>query len=516
MSYLHGSGVGGGMPTTPVPHEAQERLLHTEQSYARKQQELQSLVQTRASTPMSAAESGRNSSEIAQLQQTLRQMEAEINTLKATNLRQMATIKTQSEAIANPKKHYVTPVRFRDNQPHGTMPSRDLSQVMPPQSAQSYNRRTSDSIPRQQPYLATAPLLPSAHDPQPQPTNIHDPFCANRNASWNQQLTYQPQGPQVQQFPMGYHTTPTGPSRGSHGSHGTPFKAHGSNQGMFGSQPQVQQPSNPQSMALVPASVTTEWNAVKAQLAKVWGMAEAFSRSHVNIPSTARDNAMPQKLKDTLLNAATRTTAFQFMSTPLYRYFLVTKVIVQWLMNNVLKVDSFAGFDTNTDRVIESCRNQIYQSTPAQVKFQLLTTIGQQMAVLQQNPRFETFLLKLARDRGNMLWPDLQMMMHQKSSRDWDDLLSLMTEAHRTALLMYSGPDEYRYEMPQHGQPFTKETMEPRDSYMNGHTPEQLEAMGTTVRLAFTPHVTVRTNLPNGHVTSRTLLPAYVLLKVGK
>lgn len=138
------------------------------------------------------------------------------------------------------------------------------------------------------------------------------------------------------------------------------------------------------------------------------------------------------------------------------------------------------------------------------------------MATLKQNPRFESFLLQLSRTRANQLWLELQTMMHQKSSRDWDDLLSLVTEAHRLALLMYSGADEYRYEMPQYGQPFRRDGMESKDPQHNMHEPEDLEAMGATVRLAFTPHVGVRTSLPNGHVTSRTLLRAYVLVKVGR
>ncbi|EXJ95124.1 hypothetical protein A1O1_00243 [Capronia coronata CBS 617.96] len=515
MSYPYGSGVGGGKPswapaTTPVSSAAQERLLHTEQSYARMQQDLQNLVQTRATTPMSAVDTGRAGSEIARMQQLLLEMGAEITGLKATIARQEATIKTQSDAIANPKRHYVTPVRFGDNTPHGRMLGQGSGQHMPPPSLPAFN--TSTNTPgnptQQQPYMA------SAHGPQHQPANMQSPSGPTHSQPWNQQLAYQGQGPQTPQFPMGYHTTPTGPS---YGSHATPYQAPGSDQGMFGSQPRAQQPSNPNpnTMAVVPAPAMQEDNPVKVQFAKVWSMAEAFARSHVNLPSTSRDNAMPQRVKDILLNAATRTTAFQFMSTPVFRYFLVTKMIVQWLLKTILKVDSFAGLDDNVDRVIASCRSQIYQSTPAQVKFQLLTTVVQQMAVLKQNPNFEAYLQHLARTRGNELWADLQTMMHQKTSRDWDDLLSLMIEAHRLAALMYSGPNEYRYEMPQYGQPFSKEAMEPKDTHPNVQGPEKLEEMGATVRLAFTPHVILRTSLPNGHVTSRTLLRAYVLLKVG-
>lgn len=358
MSNTPGSGVGGGKPseasaTIPVSSEAQERLLQGEQSYARMQQELQTLVQWRDSTP---TQSGRTGSQIVRMQQALQQKEAELDMMRAVVRRQGVTIRTQSEAIANPKRHYVTPARFGDNNPDGMMLGQGSGQPMPPPPRPSFSAGTPGTpgnfpFPQQQQQqqTPTAALLPSAHDRWQQPSSTQSPFDANRNQTWEQQLTYHPQGPQMQQFSRGYHTTPTG---ASYGSHSTPFPTYGSSRDTFDSQPWAQQPHNPAFM---------EGDAVGAQLAKVWRMAVSFARSHVNTPSTARDNAMPQRIKDILLNAATRTTAFQFMSTPLCRYFLVAKVIVQWLMKNVLKVDSFTGFDSNVDRVIESCRNQIYQ-----------------------------------------------------------------------------------------------------------------------------------------------------------
>ncbi|KAL2395245.1 hypothetical protein ABEF93_002669 [Exophiala dermatitidis] len=433
MSYPYGSGVGGGMPnkasaTTPVSNAAQERLLHTEQSYARKQQELAALVQSTAGMPMTVAEGHRNTSEIAHLRQTLLQMEAEISQLKATNLQQMATIRTQSEALSNPRQHYVTSVRYGGNPP---------------------------------PPVFNPPMV----------------------------------GQQVQQIPMGYQTTSTG---GGHSG-----------------EPRRQGQSNVSPATKATTSGAPEFAEVQRQFAKVWSMAEAYAVAHVNVPSTAKDNAMPQRLKDILLSAATRNTAYQFMSTPMTRYFLVTKVILQWIMRFVMKPDCFSGFDKNIDRTINSCRSQIYQSTPAQVKHQLLTTVSQQMAALRRNPRFEGFLTHLAKTRGNKLWEDITPMMHQKTARDWEDMLSLMREAHKLAFYMFSGPDEYRFEFPQHGQPFDKNTMESKDPQAPKN-PDQLVAKSATVRLAYTPQVMGRRNFADGHVATRTMLRAYVLVKPGR
>jgi len=137
------------------------------------------------------------------------------------------------------------------------------------------------------------------------------------------------------------------------------------------------------------------------------------------------------------------------------------------------------------------------------------------MSLLRQRPGFDDFFNAISRSRGNELWEIVKPMMHQKSSRDWEDLFELVQEAHKLALMMYSGAEEYKFETPTIGQRFQRATMIQRDPWTNVNPPEQLEASGATVRLGITPHVTIRSNNAAGHVRSATVLPAQVLIKTG-
>jgi len=365
----------GASVTSPVLDQAQTRLHQTEQTYSRTQQELQSLVEIRRSTPMSAVDTRIKDQEIAALQLQLKQTEAEMNTLKETIQRQQRTIKTQSVAISNPKQHYVTPHRPGNHPQFGTFQGQAPSQSAQPPPPY-YGSGASKSF--QQP---TQPLLPAFTQPfeqQPLTGNNPSPFGDTRGQQWRHPMT-QHQPSQMQPLPppasvntfgspeplrpfngwIGYHSGP----QSSNDSHGTPTSGNRNNRGIPANAQPFPQPSfdNNNSMALVKASDVSNSDPVKAQLQKVIYMSEQFSHAHVNHPSTAKDEAMPQEIKQRLLKAASNTTAFQFMQTPFTRYFLVTKIIFQWLLKNVLKHDSFCGFDKTVDHAIEAQRAQIYQ-----------------------------------------------------------------------------------------------------------------------------------------------------------
>lgn len=468
--------------------QANARLHQTEQTYSRTQRELQNLITIRATTPMSVVEVDQKDREIAELRSQLGRMEKEKETLLQTVARMQATIKNQSEAISHPKQYYPagnTPARAGKNQPAGIHGPRPSQQILPPPPPPFFT-----------PGVRHQPLqqFPSVHDRR-----------ANQWTPRGHQGQMQPPMPvpqlrhtNVNQFgspePLGQFHTNIGQQMAATGR---------------------QQPapvSNDNSLALVRLNDEGALAPVMAQFARVWGMAETFSATHVNTPSTAKDQGLSEEIKGRILAAAAPNPAFPFMSTPLTRYWLVTKMILQWIVNNVLKHDTFAGLDKDLDRVIEANRSQIYQSTPVQVKVRLLGTIASQMASLNQRPDFESFVSTLARTRGNELWAIVKPMMHAKTSRDWDDLHTLVVEAHHLAKLMYSGQDQFRYEMPSVNQPFRKEAMLPKDPYPNIHTLEQLEARGTTVRLAITPHVIARTHTAEGHVDEATVLPAFVFI----
>lgn len=95
---------------------------------------------------------------------------------------------------------------------------------------------------------------------------------------------------------------------------------------------------------------------------KAYHMVETYARAHVNFVSSEKDGNMPQPVKQALLNAAAPGNAFPFMGKPESRYHLVTKVMVLWINENILKGISFVQFNTDINGSIESIKNNIYQS----------------------------------------------------------------------------------------------------------------------------------------------------------
>lgn len=90
-----------------------------------------------------------------------------------------------------------------------------------------------------------------------------------------------------------------------------------------------------------------------------------------------------------------------------------------------------------------------------------------------------------------------------------------MVEAHKAAAYMFSGAEEYRFDLPLCGALFAPGRMVARDVFPNVKSEQALVAERAQVRLAITPHVTVRSSTPEGHVDTATVVPASVLLKVG-
>ncbi|KIW34691.1 uncharacterized protein PV07_01455 [Cladophialophora immunda] len=519
--------------TSPIIEQAQTRLNQSERNYSRTQQDLQNAMRIRATTPMSAAETNAKDTEIASLRRKLSAQEAEMTKLRETIEKQRMTIKTQSEAISNPKQHYATPTpnRFGGNQQYGPYPN-----LQPPPPPPPPIFATGNAITFTQPRPAMPGLL------QQQPGNTPSPFDDNMAQQFSALSVNQAQGPQMQHpqptpFRQSGHvnefgspeptrpyntnlaikSTPMGPNKGNSGTPALGSAARMHTRGMPSTAlqpPQMPAFPNPISMATGPHLVVPA--AVAQMFADVLHMAEKYAYSHVNTPSTQKDNGMPQEVKDRLMRAASTTSAFQFMQTPFTRYLLVYKIIVQFMIKTILKHDCFTGFDPEADRVIENCKNQMYQSTPAQVKYQLLTTMAAQVQKLKTNPNFQNFVNNIARTRGNEIWRVLKPMMHSKTSRDWDDLYELMIKAHQLAQMMFSGSEEYKFDFPAMGQQYRKDWMESRDVFKNVHTPEQLEAMGATVRLGITPLISVRTSTPEGLVKSSTIMQAFVLIKADK
>jgi hypothetical protein len=142
----------------------------------------------------------------------------------------------------------------------------------------------------------------------------------------------------------------------------------------------------------------------------------------------------------------------------------------------------------------------------------LLRNIAQEVDRLKARPDFQKFFFQRCRDRGNDLWAITYPMMHRKTSKAWDDMMSLMVEAHNLAGSMLGGPFEWSFTFHEVGAPFQQNMMTNKDPFLRDFLPAELERRGAVVRLGVSPLVGFRT-YKNAAMQASNVNRAIVLTK---
>ena len=234
---------------------------------------------------------------------------------------------------------------------------------------------------------------------------------------------------------------------------------------------------------------------------------------HVNVPSTQSDSGMPNHLKQYLLNLATKTTANRIMSNQNTRYFLVSKLIFDFIRTHVFAETSFAGFDRDVDDAVRSARKQIYQDTPPAVRKVYLQAITKQFTTFKANMEFEQYMTQLVSKRTTDLWQNyIRPLKHVQTENDFNDLHTLMLNAHKIALSMLSDDTEFKFEFPQTNMLFNEDIMIHMDPEYRNMSARDVMAAGGLVRLGALPEVSIRMTANNGFVATKRLIKAGVLI----
>jgi hypothetical protein len=152
-------------------------------------------------------------------------------------------------------------------------------------------------------------------------------------------------------------------------------------------------------------------------------------------------------------------------------------------------------------------------ATPNAVRGQLLNNIAKEVGRLKAHPEFQKFFFQRCKDRGNDLWAVVYPMMHRKTSKDWEDMMSLMVEAHNLAGMMLGGPYEWSFTFHDVGTPFQQNTMINKDPFLRDFIPAELETRGAVVRLGVSPVVGFRTYNKNSALEASNVNRAFVLTK---
>lgn len=251
-------------------------------------------------------------------------------------------------------------------------------------------------------------------------------------------------------------------------------------------------------------------------LEKMFDMAEKYALAHLNnaaCPSQDREmqNAHRQLLINAVLNKA-ESEMWALLGGSQTRHLLAQRGLVEWSCHTVLRSSAFEGFAPDLDHAIRQARDSVFQSTPKQLKETYLNKIASCLQEILALDGFHYWVARICRDRGNSIWPFLKALMPKKTTRDWDDLIQFLQEAHQLPLQMFQGSEEYSLNFMAPGVQFDSARMVNRTPALRHWTPAQIEKQQLQVRLVITPLVEMRTSTAQ-EVSATTLVKARVLLR---
>jgi len=141
------------------------------------------------------------------------------------------------------------------------------------------------------------------------------------------------------------------------------------NQPFYSSQssyPAIPQQPAPETAPLMSGALARIANAAQdlgfwAKFDALFTMSERYALAHINFPSSAKDAILSSYIKGKLELVA-GNSAGNLMSNGQTRYYIVARVINQWISKHVLIRTCFSGLDEEIDAKIEMHANCIYQS----------------------------------------------------------------------------------------------------------------------------------------------------------
>jgi len=317
------------------------------------------------------------------------QLEAELRNKDIQLAQQAATIRIHSEAIS---KHHDRPYKYA-SQPF-MLPSQiaNLAQGQQALSQQShgygqqqqtqspYNRHSQTTQPPQAFGTGSSNTLPTKWGVVSHALP-HDPFISPQTQS---RVVANSRGSPVPVDQMKTLTIKE-PTMPGNGTFNTPLRKQ---QQAIGVQEQGDTPSTshssdafalvPRMSDLPPARTASQASSNKKKTAEVPTMDAAkeakmtesfqalldevvsYAYKHINTPSTQGDDNIPVALKTRLLGLATKTTASRIMANQNTRYFLIAKLILDWIVKEVLCESTFVGYDSKVDTTVRSMRGKIW------------------------------------------------------------------------------------------------------------------------------------------------------------
>ena len=249
-----------------------------------------------------------------------------------------------------------------------------------------------------------------------------------------------------------------------------------------------------------------------AEFQQLFALTESWARNYANVPDAARDQALPESLKNSFMQLSHASLAQGLISSGSTRYFLVAKILNNYFTTEVLRIGLIKGISPAHDARIGNAKGQIRPNMPDHIRRALVLAIADTVKEIRALPEFDAWLKKKVTSRATALWSTLSTMLVPGADTAWEDFKYLISEAHRLSLDMSSLPLSYSFEYPKVGPHtfFDPSSMLNRDPTFKGD-PISLKRQQLKVKLGITP-VVVTTDMMGSAIVPKTVHFANVLL----
>ena len=254
---------------------------------------------------------------------------------------------------------------------------------------------------------------------------------------------------------------------------------------------------------------------MKDQFEALFNAVQTFAHTFANFPRTQNLANLPGNLRNNLLQAAGTNGAFPMLSNPNTRYFLVARMIYDWMCYKVFLPEAFSGLNEGFDRSVAVSRSKLISNTTIEgTRSVYLQDIASEYKKLQKVDQYGNFMANRSHTRAMELVEAIRPLKDQgKDPHDFNALLGVVRQAYRVAEKMFTDAAEYHFGFPNVNQNFRDVDMRNFDENFSHMHPQAAMARGCVVKLAITPQVIRRTIDTNGVCDTKTIVRSNVLLK---
>ncbi|GBF64853.1 hypothetical protein TMEN_7569 [Trichophyton mentagrophytes] len=221
------------------------------------------------------------------------------------------------------------------------------------------------------------------------------------------------------------------------------------------------------------------------RLVGLWTASKCFAMKYTNTNFVYDEKAVSEELRSFLSHAS--SNASELLSNISTRFLMVSKMINWFITRTVLKTSVVNGFDPTVDSEIQQMTTHLHSGTPATVKNAMIQGIGHHILLLRNRPLFDNFFNKRTHENTQELFHLVSPFIFSRDPSVWRDLVEIMIDAHSLALIMHSGPYEFKFLHPLSHHHFDPTYMTDHNAGTDEDWRMQESKRKYTIKLSITP-----------------------------